>query len=302
MAMFMAVWFIVPARAGIDSMIESVENSQVLFPRADSDVPFVPMGWASYSYYGDADFGGGGINGNFREQQGSLGGVIPVYAKGRNILFAGLDGEYTNFHVTTGTQNDMDLWALTPMAADLYQLGDTTQIAGFVAPTFTSALNGGSPWNAGGYAGVLGGYYPNDRLMWFYGGVYQYSFGQNYLYPYLGFNWVLGKRWNICMIVPWPGVQFAPNDRIFFSLGATANGADFNARNNGQDASVVYGNYNLMASMGVRLNKYLWLTAGVGASGFRSLQINHGGANLDIAVKSSPVFMISLEMRPTWKK
>ena len=259
----MVALFAMRAHAGIDAMIEAVENSQVLFPRTDSDVPFMPMGWATYSYYGDADFGGGGISGNFREQQGSLGGVLPVYAKDKNILFAGLDAEYTDFHVTTSMQNDMDLWALTPLVADIHQLGDKTQIGGFAAPTFTSALNGGTPWNTGAFIGVLGAYYPNDRLAWFYGGVYQYSFGQNYLYPYLGFNWVLNKHWNICMIVPWPSIQYAPNDRVFFSLGATANGADFNAREDGRQASVVYGNYNLMASVGVRLHKYLWLTAGV---------------------------------------
>jgi hypothetical protein len=54
--------------------------------------------------------------------------------------------------------------------------------------------------------------------------------------------------------------------------------------------------------VGVRLNKYLWLNAGAGATGFRSLQVSNDGLELHTDIKSSPVFMISLQFRPVFNK
>jgi hypothetical protein len=57
-----------------------------------------------------------------------------------------------------------------------------------------------------------------------------------------------------------------------------------------------------MASAGFRLNKYLWLRAGAGAAGFRSIDITQDGVEFKTDIKKSAVFMIALEFRPTLKK
>jgi hypothetical protein len=300
-----SVFWTMSLRAGIDELVNSLSQSDLLFPRAATYVPFIPIGWGTYRYYADSAFESSpnpNLNGSFGEQQASVGAVVPAYVHGANLLMAGLNVDYTLFNFKNSAQSDSQLWDLTPLAGYLRQIGDKSQLAVFGAPILTSSLNGGAPWNVNAYAGILGAYYPNDRWTWFYGGVYQNNFGQSYGYPYLGFNWIPGPHWNVCMVIPWPSVSYALNDRVFFQIGAESGGEDFLLNRNGREASVIFGSYNLMASAGVRLNKYLWLRAGAGAAGFRSIDITQDGVEFKTDIKKSAVFMIALEFRPTLKK
>jgi hypothetical protein len=299
------VFWTMSSRAGIDQMVEALSQSDILFPRAQTEVPFIPLGWATYHYYTDSAFvssSNPNLNGSFAEQQASVGAVLPAYVCGANLLMAGLNTDYTLFNFKNSAQPDSQLWTLMPLAGYLRQIGDKSQLAAFGAPIFTSSLNGGTPWNVNVYSGILGAYYPNDKWTWLYGGIYENSFGQSYGYPYLGFNWIPDPHWNVSMVIPWPSISYAPNDRVFFQIGAESGGADFLLNRNGQEASAVFGSYNLMAGAGFRLTKFLWRHAAAGASGFRSIDISQDGVGFKTDIKKSAVFMIALEFRPTLKK
>jgi hypothetical protein len=61
---------------------------------------------------------------------------------------------------------------------------------------------------------------------------------------------------------------------------------------------VGYDSFDLMFSVHRRLNKYFWLSAGAGWSGFGSFSINGSHTNLKVDLDRSPMWTVRLALRP----
>ncbi len=290
------------AFGGVDEIVQAIASSELRFSRVNSDAPFLPLGWARHKYYSEAEFASfqGGVSpGSFRQQETSLGLVLPAYVGRRDIVLAGLDAGCNWFDFKSSPVSDAEVLTLTPVVGWLRQLDTNSQIAAFVAPMFSSALGDNSRWGADIFTGLIGTYQANDHLMWIYGGVYEYGFGSHYVYPYLGLNWLPDEHWAVALIAPWPNVTYAPNKDLFLHIGVSPGGASWRVKDNGEDMIASFGSWNLSAGAGYRLSGHFWLHGEVGLAGLRSLQINSNGkSRLDAEVDPHPVFTISFEFRP----
>ena len=289
------------ARAGVAELVQAVADSDIRFLRVQSDVPFMPIGWAKYSYYRKADLVSveGADPGPFSQAEWNVGLVAPVRAGQRDMLLLGMDVGYNTFRFERTPAADASVLAITPVAGWLRQLDETRQVVAFIAPGLTSALGDTSHWSLDSYAGVLGTKRAGDRLMWVYGGVYEFGGGAQFLYPYLGLQWIPGRHWSVALVVPWPTVTYAPNPGLFFNVGVVPGGASWRLDNSGDRLSATFGSWNLMAGVGKRLAGKVWLHGQVGYPGLRGLQIDaRGKATLEARATSQPVINLNLEFRP----
>lgn len=287
---------------GVDDIVQAIASSELRFSRTESDVPFPALGWVKYHHYSTAEFAnfeGGPSPGSFRQHEVNFGLVMPVHVAQRDIVLAGLDTSYDRFDFKSSAFHDAEVLTLTPVAGWLRQVNTDSQVVAFVAPMFSSALGDNTHWGTHAFAGLLGTYQATDHLMWIYGGVYEYSFGSHYVYPYLGLNWLPDPRWAVTLVVPWPSVTYAPNKRFFVHLGVAPGGASWRVRDGGEDTVASFGSWNVSAGAGYRFAGHFWLHGEVGMAGLHSLQItSHGKSHLDADINRHPVLTLSVEFRP----
>ena len=286
------------ARAGIDDLVQAIAHSDIRFTLADSYVPFIPIAWANYRHYTETEFVNNVGLGKFREDQANLGAIVPAYVGQRDMVLVGFDAAFSQFDFDTPAVRDANVVTLTPVAGWLRQLDDDSQIGAFVAPLFSSALDDSSEWGAEAFAGVIGSYRANDRLMWIYGGVYEYSFGDHYFYPYVGLRWTPDEHWAVSLVAPWPTIAYAPNENFFINVGVTPGGASWRVNDAGDEAVASFGSWNLSTGAAYRLSGHFWLHAEAGFAGLRSLEINQGDTQLDADLQRQPLFFLALEFRP----
>jgi len=283
-------------------MVQAIVNSDIRFTLADSYVPFIPVAWAVYRDYSDAEF----VNdieavspGEFGQRQANVGLILPVYVGKRDMVVAGFDASFAQFNFETPVIDDTNVATFTPVAGWLRQLDSDSQLGAFIAPLISSALDDSNEWGVDAYAGVIGSYKANDTLMWIYGGVYEYGFGEHYFYPYVGLRWVPNAHWAVSLIAPWPTVAYAPNPNFFINVGVMPGGASWRLNNEGNETIASFGSWNLSAGAGYRVSGHLWIHAQAGMAGLRSFEISgHGDTQLEADIERRPVFSLALEFRP----
>lgn len=299
---FLAGFAAMPAaRAGIGELVQAVASSEVTFLRAESDVPFMPIAWAKHSHYGSAEFTSlaGADPGPFSQSEWNVGMLAPVHAGRRDLVLLGVDVGHNRFRFDQTPAANGSVLAITPAAGWIRQLDEDDQIVAFVAPGFASALGDTADWALYSYAGLMGTRRVSDRLLWVYGAVHEYSAGSQFLYPYLGFQWLPNRNWSVALVVPWPTVSWAPNKKVFFSVGVVPGGASWHYREDGRRLSASFGSWNLMAGAGVNVYGKFWLQGQVGYAGLHGLQIDEqGGASIDVRASNQPVYSLNLQFRP----
>jgi Domain of unknown function (DUF6268) len=288
--------------ASIDDVIEAIANSELRFSRTESNVPFPAIGWIRLHHYSSAEFeeySGGASPGSFQQQDMNVGFVAPVYVDKRDLYVAGFDAAYDTFDFDAPNIGSTHVFTATPVLGWLRQQNPKSQLAAFVAPAFSTALSDNNRWGVNAFTGLLGTYQYNDRLMWIYGGVYEYSFGSHFLYPYIGLNWLPSAQWSVALILPWPNVIYAPTDRFFVSLGVAPGGASWQVQRDGQEAVASFGSWNLSAGAAYRLSRFVWVRGEIGMAGLHGLQLsNRSSSGVDANVDRHPVVTLQLEFRP----
>jgi hypothetical protein len=182
-----------------------------------------------------------------------------------------------------------------------WQAADGKQWGGFVMPSVHSPLAGDGDWAADFMGGALGRCFSGDRAVWYYGLIYDYAFGGNSFYPYLGYSYQFDPHWLFSLIAPWPAIAYAPSDRFFMKAGVMPSGATWALDQTGKDAQVTgaFGGWDLGVHCNWRLNKLLWLSVGTGFSGLRSLQVNDtGDVGYEQDLSREPFVNVSLSARP----
>jgi hypothetical protein len=279
--------------AGMQEIMDAVKQSEFRFARSVSEVPFYPVGWAQNQFYPRTRFtdqNGGMPSVEVQENTLSLGLVLPVYVARRDMALVGADVAWDYLRIQAGPYADQSILRLTPVAAWLHQFGEKETVGAFVAPIFSKEMRYDQPWATSGYGGVIAIHWYSDEFQLLYGGVYEYSFGQNLGYPYLGFMWLPTPQWSLAVVFPWPTLTYAPRDRWLLQLGLLPGGSSWVIKGDDFETTQSLGSWNLTAGAGYRVYGKLWLFAGAGVAGLRGLEIEGGSNRSRFESNPSPEF------------
>ena len=287
--------------AGIKARLQA---SEFEFSRADSAAPFVPVASFSATAYGKTKFqraDGSGAQVEFRSSCVGAYAMVPLYAGRRGLAVAVPYASHTRFNSMTDGLGDKDVDSLYLPVGGAWQADSGRQWGGFVMPTFNSPLAGDGDWATDFMGGALGRSFAGGNAIWYYGLIYDYSFGGNVFYPYLGYTYQFDPHWILNLVAPWPSLTYAPTDRFFVGAGFVPSGASWKLDQEGQDAQATgsFGGWDLGAYGGWRLSKLLWFGMSAGFSGLRSLQVNQEGETVfEQRLSREPFVSVSLTVRP----
>ncbi len=274
------------------------------FSRADSDVPFIPVALLSASAYGKSEFqrmDGSGDTVEYRSAYVGGYAMTPLFLGKHGFALAAPYVSRTRFTSMTDGSADTDVDSFYLPVGGIWQAANGKQWGGFAMPIFNSSFSGDGDGGTDFMGGVLGRSFSGQKSIWYYGLVYDYSYGGNFYYPYLGYSYVADPQWVISLVMPWPTVTYAPSDRLYFSVGVLPSGANWVMDQEGSDTKVSssFGGWDLGTYCGWRLTKLLWVTAGVGFSGLRSLQVDEDGElAFEQNLSREPFVSLSLSARP----
>lgn len=288
----------------IDATMLKLQSTEFEFTRSESDVPFMPVLSLSHAAYGKTEFQrieGGGESIEFRSQSSSAYAMLPLYIGKRSLAMAVPFVSHTRFHFTRGDLQDQSVAAIyLPMGLG-WQTDSGNQWGGFLMPAAYSPLTDKGDWAWSGMGGVLGRHLSGDRLVWYYGLVYDYGFSDGYYLPYVGFSYVFDPSWAISMLAPWPSVSYAPSDSFYVRMGVAPSGASWALQRDGADQRAIasFGGWDLGIWGNWKLSRALWLAVGGGFSGLRGLELNsQGEAVFDPKLENEPWISIAISVRP----
>jgi hypothetical protein len=287
----------------LDATLLKLRETEFEFSRAESDVPFIPVVSVSHSEYGRTRFArtdGTGSDVEFRTGNTAGYALLPLHIGRRSLALAVPTASYTRFRFTQGDFADQDVAGISLVLAGAVQTTGGNQWGGFIMPSAYAPLLDNGDWGASGMAGIIGRNLQGERTAWYYGVVYDYSFGDGYFLPYVGFTYTLDPVWVISMIAPWPSVTYAPSKSFNVKAGLAPSGASwvFSRDGEGQVASSI-GGWDLGLWANWRLTRIAWVAVGVGVSGLRSLEIGEdGNTHFDPEIESEPWVSLSFNVRP----
>jgi hypothetical protein len=311
--LFSCIAIIMAGETRADTDTNSWLNSTMLkldamdfdFSRSDSDVPFQPVLSLGYKVYGESEFhrseGDLDVSGSFRTRSSYAFAMTPLYIGQRGFAIAVPYIGYTRFHFTEGDAGDESVTSVYLPLGAIWQTESGNQWGVFAMPSTYSPLRGDGDWAWSGMGGILGRHFSSERLVWYYGLVYDYGFSDGYFLPYAGFTYTYDPSWTISMIAPWPGINYAPNDHFFVRLGVAPSGASWAVEKHGDDEQAItsFGGWDLGVWANWRLTKAMWFAVGSGISGLRSLEIDtDGDASFDQETDNEPWVSISFSIRP----
>ena len=290
-----------PILAGVQDIIDAIQASEFRFARSQSEVPFLPVTWVGDTYYPNAGFEsekGDLPSFTAEENQVTLGGVIPVYVRTRDMIIVGGDLSLDSVGIKSGSFLDQTVIRITPVAAWLRQVTENDLVGAFVAPMFSKETHQGGTWGTSGYAGVVAMHWRSETLQWLYGGVYENSFGQETLYPYIGLQWLPHPQLSVSLVFPWPTITYAASKDWIFQLGISPGGSVWIRRNGSYEITESLGSWNFQLGVGYQLFENFWLVGSAGVAGFRSWQLGEDDTGIRYEAKPSAVFSLALEFRP----
>jgi hypothetical protein len=292
-------------KAWLDGTMLKLEAMDFEFARSESDIPFLPVLSLGYKVYGKTDFvreeGGGGDAVSFRTQTASGYAMVPLYIGRRGMALAVPYAGVTRFNFSRGAVEDEQVTSVYLPLGAAWQTEKGNQWGGFVMPAAYSPLSDSGDWVWSGMGGILGRHLSGERLVWYYGAVYDHAFSDGYILPYLGFTYLYDPAWSFSILAPWPAVSYAPSDRFFLRAGAAPSGASWAVRQKGDDQQAIssFGGWDLGLWANWRIGPAAWLAVGSGFSGLRSLEIDtDGDVAFDQSLESEPWISLSFSVRP----
>ncbi len=282
--------------------IEAFDQSEFIFERSGSAIPFPPLAFLGAGYYGDArvENAATGREVVYDLQSASQAAGLPLLLGERDALLLGEYVSWSRFRLQGEQSEDFEVTSIGFPMAWLRQVNDQWQAAAFVFPLGHDSSAPNAEWSWQYMGGVFARYVQSDSLWWAFGFYADVAPDEDFYIPYLGVTWNIGQHWALSAIMPWPALVYAPNDDWLFRLGASPSGASWSlAPGSEQDIAMNLDAWDLGLSVERRLagRIYAGLEAGVG--GFRGLRLD--GSELEdsgISIHSSPYLKFEINFRP----
>jgi hypothetical protein len=261
----------------IDGLVRRFTESDIEFKRAESDVPFLPAAWLEASGYREAAFvrpDGSSSDINYRQSSLSEGAFLALPIGQRDAFVIGEWLSTTEFRLPDTQRSDFSVLSVSVPIGWIRQASPDWQLAAFVAPLGSTSRDDGWYWETLG--GAFARYSQNDRLAWIFGAYFDVAPLEDFYTPYLGATYAFNRHWSLDAVLPWPGVNFAPNKDTFFRLGVAPAGASWSIEPGVRHPRVSLSVWNLGLMASHRLFGQVWLSVEAGISGLRGLSIVGG--------------------------
>jgi hypothetical protein len=217
------------AQSFIQDTVAAFDNSDFVFQRSGSNVPFIPIAYLGARSYGEPQVENTltGETLDFRQQGASAAGGIPFLLSSHDALVLGGYVSSHSFETNDSRSEDFRVDTVGLPVGWFRQVNPQWQAAAFVMPLGHRSTQQRSDWTLQTMAGVFARYTQNERLWWAFGVFGDDSPSDSYVIPYLGASWVINPKWTLSAIMPWPAVLYSPGA----SSLAYACASDFSLQN-----------------------------------------------------------------------
>lgn len=294
----------VPADGLIDALVTRFAQSDFVFPRGNSDVPFLPLAWFSATEYNRASFthpDNSASDVDYRQSNLSEGALVPVPVTSRDAVVVGEWVSATQLREIDADKTLNVLSVSVPLGW-ARQVNHDWQAAAFIAPLGQTDHQSSWYWQTLG--GVFARYLRNDDLAWIFGAYFEQSSLEHFYTPYVGATWIINPHWTLGLVLPWPGINYAPNPDLQFRFGLAPSSSSWSAESLDTSAGATrprinFDSYNLGLSAERRVYGNLWLGIEAGWSGLRGLTIVGGRYDsLETQLNGTGFVMLMLNFRP----
>jgi hypothetical protein len=279
----------------VDALVRKFTESEFQFARAKTNEPFLPLAWVNVAGYGEANVRDSGLP-TAALQQSSLseGAFLPLPLGKRDLIVIGEWASFDKFDLKN-VGDDLEVVSVAPTFGWARQLNQDWQLAAFAAPLGHRSPKDNWYWETLG--GVFTRYTQSDRLAWIFGGYFDVSSFDKFYVPYIGLTYSINERWTTHIVMPWPDIAYAPNERTLVRLGVSPTGASWVDTDGKSRVSVDAWNFGLSAQR--RIHGNLWLGAEVGISGIRGLSIVGGQwEGVDTKLSRTGYALLTFNYRP----
>ncbi|MFQ3322227.1 MAG: hypothetical protein ACI90U_000033 [Pseudomonadales bacterium] len=283
------------------STVDAFANSNIVFQRGESIIPFLPLANITAKTYGSADVTVDGADDlQFEIEHFSQAAGLPFLLDDNNVLIVGEYLARTNF--STGA-NDFESFHTDSIGlpiAWLQQVNQQWHAAAFIMPLGHKSSHKNSSWQWETLGGAFLRYEQSDKLWWAYG-VYADIGGIEDIYlPYAGVSWTINENWSLSAIMPWPALLYAPSNDLLFRLGASPSSASWQVENEASDISANFDAWDFGFTVEKHVGNNFWLGLETGIGGLRGLRIVDGDfEGIESDVSASAYFGLSLNFRPS---
>ncbi len=285
-----------------EMLINKVMQSDFIFDRGISNVPFLPIGYLQFTDQQDIKFSEQCVvetNCQFNYQSVQQGFGLPVYIDKKYMIILGETLESNHIDSAFG---DYRIDTVGVLAAFIAQPTIEWQVGAFYYGY--KGIGGVHDFNQPeeSIAGAVGRYRHSPHFHSYWGAVTYDTTETRVVMPYIGFDWLIDKEWSISGILPWPVVSYAPNKNNLFKLGGFVNGAQWQIPNENNISSnaldVDFGQVNLGAAYERRLHNNFWGEFMIGHSGFGAAKFSDNSLSIDAEVDGAPFVRFSIFYRP----
>jgi hypothetical protein len=262
----------------IGELVERFSTSEFELLRGQTDVPFPPLAWITQTAYERADISdanGQATGREYQQRSTSEGLLLPVPVGRRDLLLAGEWAELTRFQAKDDSASDVNVLSVAVPVGWARQLKHDWQVAAFAAPLGHKSSQDGWYWE--GLGGVFWRYSKSARTTWLFGAYFDVSSFEEFYTPYAGASFDLGRHWSIDVVLPWPGVTYAPNSNWMVRIGATSAGSSWTVGPQATTLKVNVTGIDVGLHAAHRVYHNIWLGIEAGASGFRGLTFSGSG-------------------------
>jgi hypothetical protein len=282
--------------AGFDRISRQFLDSDFIFGRTHSDVPFVPLAWLEANAYQDSHI----LDQSFRQTSLSEATLLPVLLGPRDALLVGQWGTWTRFEAD-GSHRDTAVTNITLPIGWARQASPQWQLAAFVAP---SANHSDGQWYWDYMGGVFARYVGTPRFAWLFGVYAEIAHPEELFVPYVGVTWTIDRHWTLSAILPWPAVLYSPTPDWLLRLGLAPSSASWIADipatgESPQRLRADFTSWDLGLRVEKRAWKSLWVGAEAGLSGFRGLAFSGGDRHSPSdGLGNDPYLTLTMTFRP----
>ncbi|MCP3688050.1 MAG: hypothetical protein GY784_06520 [Gammaproteobacteria bacterium] len=288
-----------PALAVGDRLIEAIMRSDFVFDKTISNVPFFPLGFLSFKYNDSLTLQEGcssNLSCDLSYHRISQGFGLPVWVGQRDmiILAETLDSdklEHAGKEVVLNDVGVLAAWISQP--ATEWQLGAFTYF--FEGINSDDSVKG----SGGAVLGGIGRYRHQPHFHSYWGMVRISENSDTVIYPYIGFDWFIGKEISIAALLPWPTVSYSPDTDTIYRFGATFSDTSWVVDANDEIVSNSLSTVDLGLAYEKRIASFLWAEAGIGYSGFGRITVTSDSQiELESNLEPSPYLRFSVNIRP----
>lgn len=279
--------------------VEQFADSEIVFQRGSTNVPFQPLAFVDATHYGESTLErADGSSVSARQTTLSQGAVLPFLMSPRDALLVGDWVSWSHFDSTSSNLDSFDVLSVGVPVGWFRQVNDRWQAGGFVMPLGHKAS--GEHWSWETMTGGFARYVQNDRLWWAFGLYADFSPGDNLYLPYVGASYALNERWTLSAVMPWPAVLYAPDSHTLYRLGVSPSGASWSTETGTSDIQYELDTWDFGFSAARRLQGNLWLEGEVGVTGLSGMSLRGSDwEEPDFDVSNSPYISIGINFRPS---